>query len=58
MMASLELYKYEFIVEKNNIRDTWWFWRDPYVDDMHMQLLQKITYGHLSRPGVNKRTAV
>ena len=31
---------------------------DPYVDDMHMQLLQKITCGHLGNPGVNKHSAV
>lgn len=31
---------------------------DPYVDYMHMQLLQKITCGHLGSPGVNKHSAV
>lgn len=31
---------------------------DPYVDDMQMQLLQKITYGNLASLQVNKHTIV
>lgn len=31
---------------------------DPYVDDMQMQLLQKITYGNLASLQVNKHITV